>query len=91
MHDLPEGFTVHDGGACPIDGRVRARMAILTVDGVAITELQQARYHEWEHSKHDGLIGAVVGYEPPMPLPREISVPGGRSSDRRPRLRRQKR
>lgn len=63
MRELPEGFIAHNGDECPFHPGAKLRMAILTIDGVVLTQPQQARYNEWRHDIHEELIGAVVGYE----------------------------
>ena len=59
---LPKGFKRHRGGDCPVDPEQYVEMLILTSQGLGSSGVMEARFHQWEHGKHEQGLGAVVGY-----------------------------
>jgi hypothetical protein len=59
---LPDGFTVHNGGAMPIAPDQLVEALIKTNEGIGSAGIRKASEHEWRRAKHPKGIGSVVGY-----------------------------
>ena len=59
---IPEGYTAHDGGDCPVEPDTFVDCIIRTSEGLGHSGVMRAKLHEWNASKHPDGIGAVVGY-----------------------------
>lgn len=59
---LPDGFTAHDGKACPVDPEQFVETIIRTDEGLGTGGVSRARLHDWSAKAHKDGIGAVVGY-----------------------------
>lgn len=61
---LPEGFTPHHGGPCPVASDAFVEPIIRTAEGYGSAGVIRAKFHVWPHDHHDdeGGLGAVVGY-----------------------------
>lgn len=58
---LPEGYTAHNGKACPVDGDELVDCIIRTAEGLGHSGSMRARYHDWAQRAPGGL-GHIVGY-----------------------------
>lgn len=54
-----EGWIEHDGGECPVDGKIRVTM--LFRNGTEIT--RQAKCEEWPWEENDALLD-IIAYKP---------------------------
>lgn len=62
MIGLPEGYTEHDGGECPLEPYVYVDCIIRTSEGLGHSGAVRAELHDWIHVNHEGGVGAVMGY-----------------------------
>lgn len=62
MVSIPEGFTPHEGGAMPVGPEDYVEVLVMTDEGLGSSGVCRARQHEWEVSKHEDGIGAIVAY-----------------------------
>lgn len=60
--DVPDGFTAHDGDACPVDPEQRVELLIRTYEGVAISGIVKAKLHQWSWGEHAGDFGEILAY-----------------------------
>lgn len=62
--ELPEGFTLHDGGPCPVDADSYVEPLIQTSEGLGSGGVAKARMHDWVAANHPDGLGAVIAYRP---------------------------
>jgi hypothetical protein len=62
MENLPEGFTEHNGGECPVAENERVICIVKTSDGARLSHASPAHKHEWRHSELEDGLGAVLAY-----------------------------
>lgn len=62
LRGVPQGFTVHKGKEMPVAPEDKVILVIRTSEGLGFAGPERANLHEWDPSKHEDGLGAVVGH-----------------------------